>query len=147
MASRERDMAIRLKFNTGGVDWSEAVDVFRRAPLGERDPEKLQRACENSFVVCFAYDSDTLVGMGRAISDGEYYAGLYDVIVLPEYQGKGVGKAIVEAIHERLPVNTIMLFSVPGKEPFYKKCGYHKLLTGMIRSGDPERMRSGGYIQ
>jgi GNAT superfamily N-acetyltransferase len=144
---REEDMSIKLQFDTEGVDWAEAVEVFRRAPLGTREPEKLRRACENSFIVCFAYDSDTLIGMGRAISDGEYYAGLYDVVVLPEYQGQGVGKAIVEAIHERLPVNATTLFSVPGKEPFYQKCGYHRLLTGMIRSNDPERLRATGLIE
>jgi GNAT superfamily N-acetyltransferase len=139
-------MSIRLKFDTNGVDWSEVIEVFRRAPLGERDPEKLQRACENSFVVCFAYDRDTVIGMGRAISDGEYYAGLYDIVVLPEYQGKGVGKTIVEAIHDRLPVNLITLFTVPGVQPFYMKCGYHNLLTGMIRSSKPELLRAEGYI-
>jgi predicted N-acetyltransferase YhbS len=140
-------MTIRMQFDTEGVDWAEVVQVFRRAPLGAREPEKLRRACENSFVVCFAYDRNTLIGVGRAISDGEYYAGLYDVVVLPEYQGKGVGKAIVGAIHGRLSVNAIMLFSVPGKEPFYKKCGYHKLRTGMIRSDNAEKLCTAGYIE
>ncbi len=140
-------MTIRLQFDTDGVDWAEAVEVFRRAPLGTREPEKFRRACENSFLVCFAYDGDTLIGTGRVVSDGEYYAGLYDVVVLPEYQGKGVGKAIVGAIHERLSVSAITLFSVPGKEPFYKKCGYHKLLTAMIRVDDPERLRVSGFIE
>jgi GNAT superfamily N-acetyltransferase len=144
---RCRGVTVRLRFNTDGVDWAEVVEVFRRAPLGEREPEKLRRGCENSFVVCFAYDDDTLIGMARAISDGEYYAGLYDVVVLPEYQGKGVGTAIMEAIHERLPVKATILFAAPGKEPFYKKCGYHKLLTGMMRAGNVDYLRTEGYIE
>ena len=140
-------MSVRLQFDADGVNWEEATEVFRRAPLGTREPEKLRRACENSFMVCFAYVGSELVGMGRALSDGEYQAGLYDLVVLPEYQGRGIGKAIVGAIHERLPVRTTILYSAPGKEPFYEKCGYHRLLTGMIRSGDPEGLRARGFIQ
>jgi predicted N-acetyltransferase YhbS len=140
------DMTIRLQFDMTGVDWAEAAEVLRRAPLVARAPGKLRRACENSYVVCFAFDGETLVGMARAISDGEYVAGLFDLVVLPEYQGKGVGTAILEAVHERLPVNLILLYSVAGKEPFYQKFGYHRLLTGMIRSVNPERLRAEGYI-
>ena len=140
-------MGIRLQFDTDGVKWTETAEVFRRAPLGTREPEKLRRACENSNVVCFAYDGGKLVGMGRALSDGEYQAGLYDLVVLPEYQGRGIGKAIVGAIHERLPSCTTILYSDPGKEAFYEKCGYHRLLTGMIHSSDPEGLRARGFIQ
>ena len=140
------DMTIRLQFDTAGVDWAEAAAVLRRAPLAVREPGKLKRACENSYVVCFAFDGETLVGMGRAISDGEYVAGLFDLVVLPEYQGQGIGTVILEAVHERLPVNVILQYSVPGKEPFYQKFGYHSLLTGMIRSTNPERLRAEGYI-
>ena len=140
-------MSVRLQFDTDGVNWAEAAEVFRRAPLGTREPEKLRRACENSFMVCFAYDGSKLVGMGRVLSDGEYQAGLYDLVVLPEYQGRGIGKAIVGAINERLPACTTILYSAPGKELFYEKCGYHRLLTGMIRSGDPEGLRARGFIR
>lgn len=141
-----RDMTIRLQFDTAGIDWVEAAEVVRRAPLAAREPDKLRRACENSYIVCFAFDGETLVGMARAISDGEYVAALFDLVVLPEYQGKGVGTAILEAVHERLPVKTILLYSVPGKEPFYQNLGYYRLFTGMIRSDNPGRLRAEGYI-
>ena len=36
----------------------------------------------------------SLIGFGRAISDGEYQGAIYDVAVLPENQGKGVGRVI-----------------------------------------------------
>ncbi len=140
------DMTIRLQFGTGGVDWAEAAEVIRRAPLVTREPEKLRRACENSYVVCFAFHGETLVGMARALSDGEYVAALFDLVVLPEYQGKGVGTAILEAVHEQLPGKAILLYSVPGKEPFYQEFGYHRLFTGMMRSDNPERLRAEGYI-
>jgi GNAT superfamily N-acetyltransferase len=140
-------MTFTLSFELKDVDWAEAAEIFRRAPLGTREPDKLRRACENSFLVCFAYDDDRLVGMGRALSDGQYQAAIYDLVVLPEYQGLGIGRQIMESIHGRLPVKTIILYAVPGKEPFYRKLGYYRLLTGMAkRDEDLEVFRSNGYI-
>jgi GNAT superfamily N-acetyltransferase len=142
-------MDIRLQFNTESVNWQEAAEVIRLAPLAIREPEQLHRSFANSYVACFAFDSNRLVGMGRAICDGEFHAALYDLVVLPEYQASGIGKAIVEAIHDRLPksLSTIILYANPGKEPFYEKLGYHRLLTGMIRPGDVKKYREKGHIK
>ena len=54
------------------IDWDEAVVVFGRAPLGKRkrDPEKLRRAFESSYAVVFVFDSDKLIGLGRALCGG-----------------------------------------------------------------------------
>ena len=141
-------MNIRLSFDTEEVNWEHAAEVFRLAPLGVREPGQLHRSFCNSYVSCFAYDLQKLVGLGRAICDGEYHAGLYDIVVLPEYQNKGIGKSIVEAIHDHLPKSllTTILYSNPGKEPFYEKIGYHRLLTGMIRPRNVERFRERGHI-
>ncbi len=49
------EMNIEFKFELDGIDWSEAAEVFRLAPLGTRVPDKLRRSCENSFLVCFAF--------------------------------------------------------------------------------------------
>jgi len=89
-----------------------------------------------------------LVGMGRALSDGEYQAAIYDLVVLPAYQSKGIGRQIMEAIQRRLPVKTIILYAVPGKELFYKNLGYFKMQTAMARRNEAlEEFRLEGYIE
>ncbi|MCP4672631.1 MAG: GNAT family N-acetyltransferase [Desulfobacula sp.] len=50
---------------------------------------------EKSYLTCFAFDDSRLIGMGRALSDGEYQAAIYDLVVLPEYQGGGIGKEVL----------------------------------------------------
>ena len=97
IANSEFDMSLsNINFSSclQAVDWEEASILFERAPLGKqkRDPEKLKRAFEVSYAVIVVYDSGKLVGMGRALCDGEYQAAIYDMVVLPEYQGKGIGK-------------------------------------------------------
>jgi ribosomal protein S18 acetylase RimI-like enzyme len=141
-------MDIVFKYEIDDVDWSEAAELFIRAPLGAREPDKLRRACEQSFVVCLAYMGKKLVGMVRAISDGEYQAAIYDLVILPEYQNQGIGKKIMEEIHRRLPVKTILLYAVPGKETFYRKLGYCKMRTAMARRNEElDDFRSAGYIE
>jgi GNAT superfamily N-acetyltransferase len=141
-------MKIVFKYELDGIDWLEVAEIFRLAPLGIRVPDKLRRSCENSFLVCFAFVAGKLIGMGRAISDGEYQAAIYDLVILPEFQNKGVGSRILIELHKRLPVGTIILYAVPGKEPFYEKLGYSKMLTAMAkRTKDVETFRLNGYIE
>jgi GNAT superfamily N-acetyltransferase len=130
------------------IDWDEAVTIFQRAPLGKRrrDSEKLKRAFESSYAVVYVFDTDKLIGMGRALCDGEYQAAIYDMVVLPEYQGRGIGKEIIKKLCEQLPVENIILYSVPGREGFYEKCGFKKMRTGLAKlnpfMSDPNR----GYL-
>jgi GNAT superfamily N-acetyltransferase len=130
------------------VNWEEASTVFELAPLGrqKRDPEKLKRAFEASYAVIVVHDSGKLVGMGRALCDGEYQAAIYDMVVLPEYQGKGIGKEIISRICEKLPVENIILYSVPGREGFYMKCGFRRMRTAMAKLNPSMSGRDSGYL-
>lgn len=142
-------MAIRISYEMIGVNWAEVSQVMERAPLAKRDPEQLRRACENSQVVVFAHDpsqQEQIVGFGRALSDGEFCAVIYDVVVLPEYQGCGIGRAVMKALLVKLPVHSVILYAVPGKEGFYEKLGFYRLKTGMGKFTYPSILREKGYI-
>lgn len=126
------------------IDWEEAATVIQRAPLGlrRRDAEQLRRAFDSSYAVVYVFDSTKLIGMGRALCDGEYQAAIYDVVLLPEYQGKGIGRHIMKRLCDQLPPYNILLYAVPGKEGFYEKCGFRKMCTAMAilnpQVSDPE---------
>jgi GNAT superfamily N-acetyltransferase len=60
--------------------------------------EDLRNAVRRSWHVVVAYDRDRLVGTGRVISDGVFHAFIVDVIVVPEYQAKGLGTSIMERL-------------------------------------------------
>lgn len=140
-------MTIQIKFGTDNINWGELCDLIRLSPLGTRDPSRLKRAVENSFVVCSAYASGKFVGFGRAISDGEYQSAVYDVVVSPEYQGKGVGKLIMDSLLKRLPKQaTTLIYVAPGKQSFYEKQGFRNLKTGMGLFPYPEKSKENGYI-
>ncbi len=139
-------MSYYLRFGTNHLDWPALCRVIEQAPLGRREPEKLRRAVENSYIVCSAYENDTIIGFGRAISDGEYQSAIYDVVVTPEYQGQGVGNAIMEGLLAELPRGPVLIYVVPGMEGFYRHTGFDMLLTGMGKFPDPKKERKKGLI-
>jgi aralkylamine N-acetyltransferase len=129
------------------IDWTILADIFRRAPLGERDPTRLRRIFEQSTVRCFAWRGSELVGAGRAISDRISYAAIFDVVVAPEHQGSGVGSEIMQFLARASEAANIILHAAPGKEAFYAKLGYRKMKTAMARFSNPELQERCGYIE
>ena len=101
-----------------------------------------KKGLENTaFTVC-AKDCEKAVGMARVITDYGYVVYISDVVVLPEYQGKGIGREIMSKvlnyINENIALNQrkfVTLMAANGKEEFYKKFGFDAstTATGMIK--------------
>jgi GNAT superfamily N-acetyltransferase len=140
-------MDIRFSDDIERISWPELARVIELAPLGKRDIGKLETAFRNSEVKCFAYDGDKLIGAGRAISDGALRAAIFDLVVLPNYQGKGVGTMIMNYLLARARAEIIMLFANPGKESFYDRFGFRRMKTAMAIMDDPETRRAMGLIE
>lgn len=66
-----------------------------------RRMDMLQQAYEGSLCVLGAYDADRLIGIIRAVGDGLSIVFIQDIIVLPEYQRRGVGTALLRAVMDR----------------------------------------------
>jgi GNAT superfamily N-acetyltransferase len=87
----------------------------------------LQMALEKSWYCVFAWDGEALVGAGRVVTDGVLHAIIYDVIVAPDYQGRGIGAQIMGRIMQKCldaDIGTIQLFCAQGKQGFYEKLGF-----------------------
>ncbi len=117
-------MNVTLKQDIENVDWQALADVYRET-LGPEDPAQLERTWSRSYATVLAYADGRLVGAGRAISDGEREALIVGVVVLPPYQGLGIGSAIMGALTEAVK-GTAILLTVPDEEnlSFYRKAGF-----------------------
>jgi len=141
-------MNVSIKYGTEHLNWTDVCEIFRRAPLGTRDPEKLKLAAGNSHTVVSAFVDGKLVGFGRAISDGQYQSAIYDIVVLPEFQRHGIGSTIMNALLEKLPQKTtVLIFVAPGKQAFYRRFGFGNLKTGMGLFPNPEMSKAKGYLE
>jgi ribosomal protein S18 acetylase RimI-like enzyme len=115
-----------------GVDWKELQALYDAAPLGRKNAKDLETVFTNSRFRCFVREKGSLVAAGRALADGADCAYICDVAVLPGHQGTGLGRAVVqELVRLSHGHKKIILYSVPGKEGFYKKLGFLRLLTAM----------------
>ena len=133
-------MKLKIQYNCINVDWNYVSEILKKVGMTYFDGEVHKKAFENSHTVVFAFDDDKLIGFGRAISDGTYQAAIYDVAVLPEYQGKKVGATIVNSILKCIPQCNFILYASPGKEIFYEKLGFKKMKTGMALFLNKETM-------
>jgi len=94
------------------------------------------------FSVCVESDGIT-IAMGRVIGDNAIYLHVQDVIVHPDFQGKGLGKSVMDALLAYIDQvggkNTnIGLMCSKGREDFYRAFGFEvrpseKFGAGMIR--------------
>lgn len=147
MMTSTENMDIQFSSDADNINWRELADLIEAAHLGKRNIGKLETAFRNSEMRCFAYYGGKLIGAGRGISDGALRAAIYDVVVLPQYQGKGIGSMIMEYLLERANAEIIMLFANPGKEPFYGRIGFRKMKTAMAIMDNPELLRERGLIE
>jgi predicted N-acetyltransferase YhbS len=141
-------MAIEWMHTTDGVDWDEMSELYRIAPLGIKSADWLKKAYSNSMFKCIAFDGEKIAAAGRAVADGVDTSYLCDVVVHPDYQGSGLGKELIQRLirlsegHRK-----IILYAVPGREPFYAKFGFRRMNTAMAIFADPEKAAADGYTE
>ncbi len=98
--------------------WNDEYDL---------SPQELASALGQSWHVVSAYEDERLVGLGRVVSDGTLHAMIYDLIVDPDFQGRGIGSRVLERLVQgclEANIRDIQLFSARGKEKFYRKRGF-----------------------
>ena len=92
--------------------------------------EQAQSCLENSDFIVSCRESDETVGCARVFWDKGYIAYLADVIVIPEYQGQGIGKRLTEAAMEALSREGIFKTALvvfadnDGGNEFWEKLGF-----------------------
>lgn len=141
-------MATHWMQSIDAVDWDEMSELYRIAPLGIKSGDWLRTAYSNSMFKCLAFDSERIIAAGRAVADGVDCSYLCDIVVHPSYQGSGLGKELIQRLIDLSKGHRkIILYAVPGREPFYAKFGFRRMNTAMAIFADPQRAAADGYTQ
>lgn len=113
------------------------------------DPVQAEIGLKNSAYLTAAWDGDRPVGMARVISDGGYMTLIVDVMVLPHYQGRGIGRQMLTNVNQWLDslgkdglCIMVNLMATTGNEGFYEKFGFEvrpndRMGAGMVRWINP----------
>lgn len=104
------------------------------------DPAVLEAAIAGSTHVVTARYGEDLLGLARVVSDGASIAYLQDVLVRPELQREGVGKALVDAALEpfaHVRQQVLLTDDEPRQRAFYEALGWSEIRdfgTGSLRA-------------
>ena len=114
------------------INISQLQNLFNIAAFWAKDRsiEDLSKAIANSNPVVSVWNQKQLIGFARATSDGVYRATIWDVVIHPEYQGKGLGIKLVETIlvHPIMQVERVYLMTT-HQQKFYEKIGFQSNTT------------------
>ena len=93
--------------------------------------EQTKLAMDNTLFRVSVFDGDKIIAMSRMIGDNGLCYYIKDVIVEPEYQGKGIGRMMIDELLKFVDDNGIKgtgifveLCAMPDKIPFYEKFGF-----------------------
>lgn len=120
---------IIIKENIDNID--EYNYLYDEVGGGSYDYEVSEKALSNNIYSVSVYDDNKIIGYGRIIGDGIVFLYIHDIMVHPAYQGKGIGKQIMNKLLDKIneirkvnPDLRVYLGASLGKEEFYKKCGF-----------------------
>ena len=120
---------IRIKENNKNVE--EFNKLYDSVGWGAYSKEISSKALDNTFYSISIYDDDKIIGYGRLIGDTICFIYLHDIMVLPEYQSRGIGTMIMNKLLDRIkkikrenPNLRVYLGASKNKENFYKKFGF-----------------------
>ncbi len=90
-------------------------------------PDKLVIAMKNFETVYSAWDGDNLIGMICVMDDGIMNAYVHYLLVNPAYQGKQIGRKLVEMVKEKYKdYMRIVVVTYNSEMNFYENCGFKK---------------------
>lgn len=90
-------------------------------------PELLQKALSACHSLVSAWDCEKLIGLGNALSDGYLVVYYSHLLVLPEYQKRGIGTKLMQLLMERYQgFHQHVLIADDRAVGFYQKCGFQR---------------------
>lgn len=102
--------------------------MLQDSGLGKRrpmdNPGHLGRMIAGSSLIVTAREDGKLVGLLRGLSDHCYRCFVADLAVAKAYQGKGIGRKMLQFTRDLAPDARLILFAAEDAEPFYRKLGF-----------------------
>ncbi|MDZ7961030.1 MAG: GNAT family N-acetyltransferase [Aulosira sp. DedQUE10] len=122
----------RIVFSTErDIDLYELEELCDAVGWSRRPLRKVKKAIEHSFLVATMWqvrgNQRRLIGFARATSDHAFNATIWDVVVHPDFQGKGMGKALMKYVLKKLrseEISNVTLFADPHVVDFYRTMGF-----------------------
>lgn len=87
-----------IKIHENSITVQEFIYLYDSTNWEKFSSNQIEKSLKNDIYHVSAWINKKIVGMGRLLGDGCMYWYIQNLIVLPEYQSKGVGTAIMETL-------------------------------------------------
>jgi ribosomal protein S18 acetylase RimI-like enzyme len=121
---------MQFRYERGTVTAAQFADLLEKSGLASRRPAddipRLQRMLDNADLTVTATVAETgqLVGIARSLTDWSYATYLSDLAVDAAFQGRGIGRRLIEETRDLAGGETMLLLvSAPDAVGFYRKIG------------------------
>ena len=104
----------KLFMAVGWSDGSETSDMIKNYNI----------PFTNSTLVISAWKNERLIGAVRVLSDKMFRSIIYDLLVLPEFQSKGIGKELLKRCIEYFPNSEWLVQTTEKISSYYEKRGF-----------------------
>ncbi len=118
------------------IDPSALQALYEHAPWARgRTVEGIRAMLDHTDYHFSAWEGSRLIGFARVLTDGVYRATLWDVVVHPDDQGRGVGEELVTRVLSHPVLSRVEKFwlNTRDKFGFYEKFGFVRSDQGMVR--------------
>lgn len=118
----------------------EFVSLRSVAGMRERTLAAAEAGIGNECAAVTVRHDGELVGMGRIVGDGATVFQVVDIAVAPEYQGRGLGRRVMEELVSWLDTNAPpsayinLIASEPG---FYERFGFESCAPALVGMDRP----------
>lgn len=130
-----------MEYIENNLNYQEYVSLRSSVGWNNFAEEQVAKSINNSIYNIKVMHDAKAIAMGRLIGDGTYYL-VVDIIVQPEYQGKGIGSRIIDELLKYVEKNTpiggrasVQLIAEKGKEGFYINKGFKLIPHEFCGSG------------
>ena len=116
---------------------AKALSDLRESVGWNRMEDEYSNPLMISFYHIAVYEDDKLVGYIDSVSNGVTDAYIQDLMVHPDYQGKGLGTELMNQMITYLKEKRIYIISVVFEEslkPFYDRFGFSSMLCGQMET-------------
>ena len=116
---------------------AKALSDLREAVGWNRMEDEYSNPLMTSYYHIAVYEDGKLVGYIDSVSNGVTDAYIQDLMVHPDYQGKGLGTELMNQMIAYLKENRIYIISVVFEEslkPFYDRFGFSSMLCGQMET-------------
>jgi len=131
-----------ITFKENNKNIEEFNLLYDSVGWGAYNEKTLKKALDNTFYSISVYDTEKIIGYGRLIGDTICFIYVHDVMVIPEYQRKGIGTIIMQNLLEKIneikkenPDLRVYLGASKNRESFYEKFGFIKRIDADLGYG------------